>query len=45
MDMDNFENGLNGKGAHEGLQFPIMGGVRGLMREEHEEERAKLIKE
>ncbi len=45
MDMDNLENGLNSRGPTEGLQFPIMGGVRGLMREEHEEERAKLIKE
>ena len=45
MDMDNIENGLNGKGQHEGLQFPIMGGVRGLMREEYEEARTKLIKE
>jgi hypothetical protein len=45
MDMDHLENGLNGKGSHEGLQFPIMGGPRGLMREVHEEERARLIKE
>ena len=46
MDMDNLENPLNGKGpTAEGIQFPIMGGVRGLLREENEEERAKLLKE
>jgi hypothetical protein len=46
MDMDNLENPLNGKGpTAEGIQFPIMGGVRGLMREENEDERAKLLKE
>ena len=44
FDLDNLENGLNNKGSHESLSFPIMGG-RGLMRDEYEEERAKLIKE
>lgn len=39
------DNGLIQKRSHESLSFPIMGGAGGLMRDEYEEERAKVIKE